>query len=80
MGEKLPSAKETHPKKKKPRCHHCGKKLGHMVLPPCQCGFIFCLQHQSKHSHNCICDSKDDRKKHITKHNPPMKPSTLAPI
>ena len=63
MGEILPSTKETHPKKKrKPRCHHCHKKLGHMVLPPCKCGFTFCLQHQSKHSHNCSHDSKAENR------------------
>ena len=79
MGEKLPSAKESHPNKKnKPRCYHCRKKLGHIILPPCQCGFTFCLQHQSKHSHNCPCDTLDEKRENIRSNNPPVVPTTLT--
>jgi hypothetical protein len=79
MGEILEKSVETHPKKhKKPRCHLCNKKLGHLILPPCRCGFVFCIQHQSKHSHKCQTDTKADIKKTIIANNPKIKHGTLT--
>jgi hypothetical protein len=37
---------------KKKRCLVCNKKIKMMSFS-CDCGGIFCIEHQSRHSHNC---------------------------
>ena len=52
----------TEPKKKKPRCHFCSKKLKMTELNfKCKCGPNFCLQHVSPHSHNCSYNYLKDK-------------------
>jgi len=66
------------PKQKKQRCAICRKNLKTMVFT-CQCKNIFCIQHQSAHSHACPCISqkKDIHRQEIKHKNPPVVPTTL---
>jgi len=63
----------TEPKKKKPRCHFCNKKLKMTELNfKCKCGPNFCLQHASPHSHNCSYNYLKDKQALIQRNNPKM--------
>ena len=61
------------PKKKKPKCFHCKKKLKMTELNfKCKCGPNFCLQHASPHSHNCSYNYLKDKQDLIQRNNPKM--------
>ena len=63
----------TEPKKKKPRCHFCNKKLKMTELNfKCKCGPNFCLHHASPHSHDCSYNYLKDKQDLIQKNNPKM--------
>ena len=63
----------TEPKKKKPKCHFCKKKLKMTELNfKCKCGPNFCLQHVSPHSHNCPYNYLKDKQDLIQRNNPKM--------
>jgi AN1-type zinc finger protein 5/6 len=53
----------------KQRCSFCRKKLG-MITFSCNCGGIFCVAHQTAHSHNCQCNQKSSEKQKIETNNP----------
>jgi len=61
------------PKKKKPKCHFCNKKLKMTELNfTCKCGPNFCSQHFNPHSHNCSYNYLKDKQDLIQKNNPKM--------
>ena len=61
------------PKKKKPKCFHCKKKLKMTELNfKCKCGPNFCLQHASPHTHNCSYNYLKDKQDLIQRNNPKM--------
>ena len=63
----------TEPKKKKPRCHFCKKKLKMTELNfNCKCNHKFCQLHLNPHSHKCSFNYKQERKKIISLKNPKM--------
>ena len=66
-------------KKRSQRCKHCRKKIP-MIFVKCACGHIFCLSHQSPHTHNCshALMAKEARRDEISKRNPQIKHSTLS--
>ena len=65
--------KAEEPKKKKPRCFHCKKKLKMTELVMiCKCSHTFCLIHLNPHSHNCTFDYLKERRELIEKNNPKM--------
>ena len=74
------SANKSADKKRKrsQRCKHCRKKIP-LIFVKCGCGDIFCLTHQSPHTHNCshALIAKESRRDEISKCNPQIKHSTL---
>ncbi len=66
-------------KKRSQRCKHCRKKIP-MIFVKCACGHIFCLSHQSPHTHNCshTLIAKEARRDEISKRNPQIKHSKLS--
>ena len=57
--------------KKSKRCLVCQKKIKMMSFS-CDCGGIFCIEHQSRHSHSCdsLIKQKQIKKETIEKNNP----------
>jgi AN1-type zinc finger protein 5/6 len=54
----------------KKRCLFCNKKLG-LITFNCKCGGMFCVAHQTTHSHNCKSNEKqEETKKNLEKSNP----------
>lgn len=51
-------------KKKRPRCFHCGKGKGQVLLP-CKCGNVYCSHHRMYESHNCQYDYKGESLKKL---------------
>jgi hypothetical protein len=68
-------------KKKKHRCSHkeCRKKLG-LISFTCKCGQIFCVAHQSPHSHECTYDHGSDKRNDIQSKNPSVIPQKLVVV
>ena len=61
------------PKKIKPKCEFCKKKLKMTELElKCKCSYTFCLLHLNPHSHNCTFDYLSERREYIEKNNPKM--------
>ena len=56
-------------KSKKIKCSFCKKKLG-LVSFSCKCVGIFCVKHQTAHSHKC----PHTRTNNIQKNNPKIQP------
>ena len=70
--EQTKSTKEK-PKKKKPRCFQCTKKLKMTELNfRCKCNHTFCQLHLSPHSHKCSFDYLKERQEMIKEKNPKM--------
>lgn len=59
------------PKKLKPKCHYCNKKLKMMSFT-CKCGLNFCIAHQYPHTHNCSYNYKTEKCKIIEINNPKL--------
>jgi len=76
-----PSQMTKKPEKKKPRCSHkeCRKKLG-LISFTCKCGQIFCVAHQSPHSHECSYDHGQDKRNDIQTRNPSVIPQKLVVV
>ena len=73
VDESIKVVKKEEPKKKKPRCSHCKKKLKMTELVMiCKCSHTFCLLHLNPHSHNCTFDYLKERRELIEKNNPKM--------
>ena len=66
-------------RKRSQRCKHCRKKIP-LIFVKCACGDIFCLSHQSPHTHKCpnASRAKEERRDAISKRNPQIKHSTLS--
>ena len=63
---------ETKPKKiPKQKCYECKVKLK-MIVFTCKCNHIFCQKHLGAHSHNCVYDYKNEKKKQIEENNPKL--------
>ena len=76
--EKDKETKETkETKEKKPRCYQCRKKMP-LFSFTCKCKRIFCVIHQSPHSHGCIYDYQTEIQDKIRMTNPKVGPSTLV--
>jgi hypothetical protein len=54
------------------KCHQCKKRIKNLIEIKCDCGYIFCIKHLNKHSHNCcnLSNFKLQIKKSIKKENP----------
>lgn len=66
-------------RKRSQRCKQCRKKIP-LIFVKCACGDIFCLSHQSPHTHKCpnAPQEKEKRRDAISKRNPQIKHSTLS--
>ena len=58
-------------KKNKLRCTQCKKKLSMMSFT-CKCGNMYCIAHQTPHTHNCSYNYKLDLQNQIEKNNPKL--------
>lgn len=68
-------------KKKKIRCHKCNIKCGLFAFR-CECGNIYCSNHVTRISHNCIKlhENNEKKKKEIEERNPLTKTSKVEKI
>ena len=68
--------KDNRTKTPKTRCALCRKKV-HLISFTCKCRKIFCVVHQSPHSHACVYDYQVEIREKIKLTNPKVCPTTL---
>jgi AN1-type zinc finger protein 5/6 len=64
------------------KCSFCNKKIG-LITFSCNCGGVFCVKHQTIHSHNCSLQTKETKeiiKKKIEVNNPKVDHSKIEKI